>query len=357
MKKLAVLLALCLLLTGCADWMSGEYHSTTPHRVKNQPGDSSIPAISNLSQLQKELANIVESGVQEKLVSVQSYSAEQLDADMQQAISYIRSTHPIGAYAVDAISYELGSSGGVQAAAITVQYSRNPDELRSIKRALNMNEVEDNIGQALDQCDSGLVIRVRSYSELDFAQFVEDYMQEHPSFVMELPQVTVTTYPETGKDRVLDIRFVYQNSRETLRQMQRYVQPVFTSAGLYVSSEEESPAVKYARLYTFLMERNDYKQETSITPTYSLLRHGVGDSKAFAVVYARMCREAGLECLVVTGTHNSEARFWNIICEDGVYYHVDLLSPKGFVRYSDKQLAGYVWDYSAYPACGEQAAE
>ena len=45
------------------------------------------------------------------------------------------------------------------------------------------------------------------------------------------------------------------------------------------------------------MERYDYRIETSITPAYSLLRHGVGDSRAFAVVYAAMCQQAGLECL------------------------------------------------------------
>ena len=181
---------------------------------------------------------------------------------------------------------------------------------------------------------------------------MEDYAEQNPDQIMELPQVTAYFYPEQGSDRVVDIRFVYQTNREALRQMQIYVQPVFRSAELYVSSEEESDAVKYARLHTFLMERNDYKVETSITPTYSLLRHGVGDSRAFANVYAAMCRKAGLQCYVVSGTCNGEARFWNIIRDGDICYHVDLLNPSGFARFTDQQMNGYVWDYSAYPECG-----
>ena len=135
--------------------------------------------------------------------------------------------------------------------------------------------------------------------------------------------------------------------------MQSQVKPVFDSAALYVCGEG-SENQKFSQLYAFLMERFDYKVETSITPSYSLLRHGVGDSRAFATVYAAMCRAAGLECIVVTGTRSGEPWSWNIICEDGYYWHVDLLhSNEGgrFRKVLDADMEGYVWDYSAYPLC------
>ena len=103
------------------------------------------------------------------------------------------------------------------------------------------------------------------------------------------------------------------------------------------------------------MERFNYKVETSITPAYSLLCHGVGDSEAFATVFAAMCRNAGLECHTVSGTRAGEAWFWNMIREGDVYYHVDLLQSKAagqLQRWTDDQMQGYVWDYSAYPAAG-----
>ena len=100
------------------------------------------------------------------------------------------------------------------------------------------------------------------------------------------------------------------------------------------------------------MERFDYKIETSITPAYSLLRHGVGDSRAFANVYGAMCRSAGLECLTVTGTRNGEPWTWNMICDNGIYYHLDLTRCKedgSFCERAEGSMTGYVWDYSAFP--------
>jgi hypothetical protein len=204
------------------------------------------------------------------------------------------------------------------------------------------------------------VLRVGDYKDLDFVQLVSDFAMENPDVAMELPQVTVSVYPQEGTDRVVDIRFAYQTARDTLYTMRDYVEPVFRSAALYVSSEEESDSVKFARLYTFLKERNDYQVKTSIVPAYSLLRYGVGDSKAFAVVYAAMCRQAGLECHVVTGTRNGEPWYWNIVRNGELYSHVDLLCCReqgAFHSHSDGEMTGYVWDYSAYPVCLEPEPE
>ena len=176
---------------------------------------------------------------------------------------------------------------------------------------------------------------------------------------MEIPQVSQSDYG-TGRDRVLELIFTYQTSRDALRRMQSQVQPVFDAASLYVSGEGKDYQ-KFSQLYAFLMERFDYKVEISITPAYSLLRHGVGDSRAFATVYAAMCRSAGLECMTVTGTRSGEPWTWNIILDDGCYYHVDLLRSNvnsQFQEYTDTQMENYVWDYSAYPVCiGTEAEE
>ena len=172
---------------------------------------------------------------------------------------------------------------------------------------------------------------------------------------MEIPQTTVNIYPEEGVERIVELKFSYQNSRDALRGMQIQVSPVFTSAVLYVSGDG-TEYEKFTQLYSFWMERYDYQLETSITPAYSLLRHGVGDYKAFANVYAAVCREAGLDCVTVSGTREGEPRYWNLIQENGVYYHLDLLQSSDaghFRKMTEAEMQGYVWDYSAYT--GEEA--
>lgn len=356
MKKLALIVALCLLLTGCMSWMDGAAYSVEPHQEGPKKPEQSFPAVSTYAELLRVMETLVEQGAQTGLLSVERYSGNLLESGLKRAISYIMRSHPIGAYAVTDITYEVGSVGGRKALALTLSYSRSPEEIQAVRPAANMNEAAKLLYEALEDCETSLVLRIEQFRDVDFTQLIEDYAMESPATVMEIPTLTVTCFPETGVRRVVDLRLNYQTNRENLRNMQRYVQPIFTSASLYVSSEEEAAELRYERLYSFLLERNEYKLETSLTPTYSLLRHGVGDSKAFAVVYSAMCRRSGLDCMVVSGTRQGESRFWNIVNIDDVWYHVDLLAPGTFRCFSDEEMVGYVWDYSAYPECGAEEA-
>lgn len=357
MKRGLVLLVLvlCLLLSGCMSWMDGSYSSVNLHTQRQTQADDQAIEVSTYQALCRALSEIVEGETEKALVNVSKLDQSRVQEYMERAIDYVMGTNPIGAYAVEGIAYELGTSGGQPAVAVTVTYNSNKAEIRRISRASGMDEAKTFITEALDQCESDVVVWITNYGDMDFIQFVEDYADENPWLVMEVPQLTVSTYPETGSSRVLEISFTYQNSREALRNMQSQVRRLFTSAEYYVSGNDAAHE-KYSQLYTFLMERHEYTVETSITPSYSLLVHGVGDSKAFATVFSGMCRRAGLECLVVSGTSSAEPLFWNIVCVDGVYYHVDLLSCSAaghFRILTDDEMGGYVWDYSAYPACVE----
>lgn len=353
-RILTLFLVLCLLLSGCMSWMDGSYSSVKLHTERqNQPGDGAI-AVSGYTGLRDALAEMVESGAESVLMNVAQMDQDTVQTEMDRAVQYILNTNPIGAYAVESIRYEQGTSSGQPALAVTVQYNQNRAELRGLKSAKGMTEAQSLVAEALTQCESKVVMRVSQFRTADFEQYVRDYMEENPHTVMELPQLTVSTFPEVGTERVVEIVFTYQTGRDDLRTMQSRVRPLFTSAELYVSGTN-AEYDKYSMLYTFLMERHEYQIETSITPSYSLLIHGVGDSRAFAVAYAAMCRRAGLECRVVTGTCNGEPLFWNIVCVDGEYHHLDLIdcSRAGAFRlWGDEEMSGYVWDYSAYPKCG-----
>jgi hypothetical protein len=259
----------------------------------------------------------------------------------------------VGAYAVKSIAYELGTAGGVPAVVVTVEYNQNQSQLKKIRSVLGMNAAKNRITEALDNLEPNIVLRVANYEDVDYTQLVQDYAMERPDMVMEVPQVSASVYPDGGSIRVVELKFTYQTSRESLKSMQEYVQPKFSASELFVKIEEDN-SMKFARLYAFLMETTDYTVETSITPAYSLLRHGVGDSKAFASVYAAMCKKAGLDCQVISGTRAGEPWFWNIIQQEGQYYHLDLLrcyDSGGFQKSYDEEMTGYVWDYAAYPAC------
>lgn len=354
MKKIiSVLLiaATVFILTGCESWLSGEYSSVKPHEEYYDSQSRDYLSASSVSEIQEVLKEQVAKGTENCVIYISDLEYDRLDFAMKRAAYIVTEQDPIGAFAVEKIDYEIGTSTARTAIAVNIQYNRSRSEILRIKNTGNMDDAMAVIAEALEDCSANVVVQVQGYKDIDVTQKIQDYVDAHPDVCMEMPQVSVAAYPQTGAVRVLELTFTYQTSRDSLRTMQSYVRPVFSAANLNVSGEEEE-SVKFARMYSFLMERNDCQLETSITPAYSLLRHGVGDSKAFATVYAAMCNSAGLECHVITGTRSGEPWVWNLICENGEYYHVDLIHSNAagkLQRHSDNEMNGYVWDYSAYP--------
>jgi len=338
--------------------MNQSYVSVEPHREQRQTLQADVIMASDYLELLGALEDMIASGTEVAAIKVPEYPEDAIEYGMSRAVRHSMENDPIGSYAVENILYELGSSSGVPAVSVSISYRHNRSEIQKIRKAADTQAAERIVAEALKTYEPGIVILVENYELRDFIQFVQDYAAENPQTVMEIPQVSQSNYG-TGRDRVLELIFTYQTSRDALRRMQSQVQPVFDSASLYVSGEGEDHQ-KFSQLYAFLMERFDYKIETSITPSYSLLRHGVGDCRAFATVYAAMCRSAGLECMTVTGTRSGEPWTWNIVLDNGCYYHVDLLRSSvkdQFREYTDAEMGNYVWDYSSYPACIGTVAE
>lgn len=351
MKRLTVLvLVLALGLCGCTSLLDGNYVSVEVHQEQKTPEQSGMASVSNYGELREALLQMVNAGSENSVIQASGYDQTMLEKGMSMAVDYVRNVYPVGAYAVEDIHYEIGASGGKSAVSVAISYIHGRSEIRNIVTVRDATAARDKVAEILEKCESSVVIRIKGYSDWDVVQFVESYAAQHPDVVIETPEVAVGMYPESGTDRVMELKFTYQNSRDSLRQMQSQVEPYFAAAELYVSGNG-SEGQKYAQLYTFLMERYDYQIQTSLTPAYSLLCHGVGDCEAFARVYGAMCRQAGLECQVINGTKNGEPWSWNLICDNGVFYHVDLLESSAageFIKKTRDAMDGYVWDYSTY---------
>ena len=289
-------------------------------------------------------------------ISVAEYDRSALDGDVGRAVEKVRQENPVAAYAVSDVYWQIGTSAGETLVLLQVSYRHTEMEIKNILTVQDNAQAMDAIGQALHSCDAGIVLKIENYVAEVFQLAIESYATAMPQYVMEMPQVTVSVYPDSGVCRVVEIRFGYVNGRDVLLGMQEQVLTLFDSS-VNIASMTDTEKKRYTQLYALLLERfQKYTIETSITPAYSLLLHGVGDSRAFAVVFAAMCREAGLYCETVAGTKSGKLWYWNIVQIDGVYYHVDLLRSKGegSMRLLTDSIIneGYVWDFSAYPACG-----
>lgn len=355
MKRCAcLLLLLSLLLSGCNSWLDGSYVSVVPHEEQNNQIESQLQAVSSYSGLYRALKNMIRNGTESGLISVENYNQLVVARDMRLAAETIQVSDPFGAYAVQGIQFEVGTNAGKPAISVKIQYYHGRAEINNIKTTEVMSEAETEIARALDTCSSSLVLYIERYEERDLVQWVTDYATQYPHKVMELPQVSANLYPETGEQRIMELKFTYQTSREILRNMQSQVGRKFQDIGMRIRLAEDGK--KHTMLYTYLTEQfTEFRNEISITPAYMLLTQGVGDSAAFATLFAAVYKQADIENYLVTGTRDGEPWHWNIILVDGVYYHVDILRSirEGqFQIYTDAELTGYSWDYSVYPACG-----
>lgn len=352
MKRwLLMMLTISLLLSGCSGIRYGHFHMVEPYGAQSDQTGTQNISITNYDELCLALADLTKQGIKSQVLSFAQYDQSKLDQDMRRAIWQLQTYDPITAYAVEKITYEKGTSTGQSAVAVNISYIHDRAEIQKIQNAQDMKQAQQIIYVALNNCEAGVVLHLENYDATDFVQLVEDYAFQYPQMVMETPKVSATVYPKSGQQRVVELKFTYNNSRDTLRNMQSQVSSVFSAAELYAISK--GPTLKKAELfYSFLMERYDYQLATSMTPAYSLLCHGVGDDRAFAAIYAAMCEQTGLKCQVITGTRWGAPWSWNLVCVDGVYYHIDLLrcSEDGdFKPRMDADMEGYVWDFSAYP--------
>lgn len=358
MKRImACCLAVCLLFTGCASIFDGEHISTTPHEEQNSLQGSVNTQVDEYDELLEALISLAERGSRSGIVYVTNYDQELIERDMEKAARIALQKSPIAAYAVEEITWDLGMNRGQRAVAVNITYYHERPEIMKIRKVSDMEEAMQLLYRELGNSSAGTVMYVDYFANVDFVQLVEKFAFDNPQSVMETPQVAVSVYPQTGVSRVIELKFTYQNNRDDLRRFKTQV------SSHYVSSKElvdkESPDKEnFSRLYSHLMYRGfgEYKIETSITPAYSLIWDGTGDSRAFATLYAAICRLSELECQVITGTRNGEPWYWNLVEINGNYYHLDLLRShegEGFYLMLDNEMAGYVWNYSAHPATPE----
>lgn len=354
MGRIAIILlclCLCLGLGGCDLWMQGSYAHVSPHKMPDSSEDSERIEVSSYQTLYQALCGIVEKGTTGATVYYPNENKVTVQEYMESAVRQACTANPIGSYAVEKITYEVGTRGGVQAVALQITYDRSLSDIRYINRVAEVSDGIALIYDALDKCRPSATFFVENYSQTDFTQLVKNYVDANPDVCMEMPLVTVTMYPQEGQQRVVEVLFGYENSRDDLRAMQQTVAAAFDSALLSVTENAEN-AEKCAQLYRYLVLRYDpEKLNTSITPAYSLLHYGVGDSKAYATVYGAMCNKVGVECAVVVGTKDGKPHYWNAVKDGDGYLFVDFLQcalEGDFFLRTKEQMKNYVWDYSAY---------
>lgn len=354
MKRIAALLAavviVCGLLSGCDLWMSGEYLSVTPHDEQTEQAGDVITQVASYNQLRNVLAVNVASCVDKIIVSLSSFNEATVDFYIQTAINNVLKETPVGAYAVKQIDYEVGTSRGEPVVVFNMTYRFASMDILTMHKVRDSENVKELALDALQNKKDRVVLFVEDYTETNIEETVENYMLTHGDQLVEVPRYRISLFPEKGAERIVEMIFAYGTDKQLLKEKQEQLEKVLLEAE---SSEKYTQVLDfYEGYYAFLSKHATYVKESSSTPVYNLLCERKGDSRAFAMTFAALCRRADLECVVISGTYNSEHRYWNLVRFRGVYYHLDILAcmtDGNFVLKPASEMSGYQWDTEKYP--------
>ena len=167
-RKWIWVLALSLLLSGCS-WANQSFVSVEPHREQRQSQQTDVAEASNYLQLLQALEHIIASGTEVAAVKVPNYPQEGIEHGMNRAVTNSLQNDPVGSYAVEGISYELGTSNGVPAISFNISYRHNRSEIQRIRKAADTEAAERIVSEALKGYEPSIVILVEKYEKRDFA--------------------------------------------------------------------------------------------------------------------------------------------------------------------------------------------
>lgn len=355
----ALLLATALLLSGCSLYES-EYTYSEPYSGAIVSVGGNAAEVRNRSMLKSALLNLISAHAETGSLSFQHYSGSAVD-DLAAVCLEVRTENPLGAYAVDTISYDTSRIVSYYIADISISYQRTAEEIRSIQEVFSREEMEDTLRAAMENFDQKLLLRVYS-AGVDSSYFPalahELYFADPTATIVE-PEISVESYPDEGANRIYALTLRYGRAVSILPdKVRRLRAAVAELAAEAPDGTDAARALWCARTLYDLLQSGAEPEGVYAQTAYGALVEHSADSLGTALAMQALCTAVGVECRVVEGSAGSmgaERHYWNILTADGETGHTDVTTFGAqrpvFLLPDDSLWGTYIWDTAAYPAC------
>ena len=360
---LTVVLAVALLLTGCTALLERDYSTVTPHNaVPATEGDPSILRADSYQELVNALIYFVTGGVEEGTIRLYT-DTENVEPFLAGACLEVVHEDPLGAYCVEFITYTVDPVVTYSEAHVDITYRRTREQVASIVQATGVTAIRSELESALTTFAPERVLRI-SYFEEDEAYIQELARQAYygvPACALGMPEVAVSIYPQTGRQRIVEILLTYPLEHSELERRREELKETLEELAWDLAGRSDLPLAAAQAL----LEQGRYDPEGG-NCTDDLFLTGCADSEGLALAYAALCRQLELPCHVAQGTLDGEPRFWNVVQTEEGWRHLDLSAPEQedaedggdpepVPLYTDRALLelGYLWEEGTLPLCIE----
>lgn len=355
MKKrlLCVLLCAALSLTGCTSMLERDYVSVSPHNSTiTDAGSTSALRVENYQELVNSLSYLISVGSENGVIRLYM-DADQAEDDLRAARLEVLQEYPLAAYAVENITYETDPVVTFIEARVTFTYCRTQQQIASIVPVTGIAAVRAALTAALTRFSSECVLRI-SYFDQD-GDYIRDLIQQiyyaNPATALEYPDMEITVYPNSGKQRIVEIVFQYETDSTLLSERVLLLEQACQRlADQLTASGNVTPSAAINAVLNAGGHRSD-----GGSTAYDALLDGGADSEGLALAMAAVCAKLDIPCKTARGLHNGQLHFWNVVSTENGWRHIDLSrqnTVSGF--YTDEQwlASGYLWLESSLPFCG-----
>ena len=163
MKKIIVFLLLCgaLLLSGCG-LLRREYSRTEPHSATYYEGDRrDVLRAESYQDLVNDLLLLVAAHAEEGTVWYYAEEETDLSREAQRACAEVQQETPLGAYALDYLTYTVDDGGrGYNQLRFTAGYRRTLQQIQSIVHATGGAALTDLLRAAAQNGGKELVVQM-----------------------------------------------------------------------------------------------------------------------------------------------------------------------------------------------------
>ena len=354
MKKrlLCALLCACLTLSGCAPMLARDYVSVTPHKsTTTDAGSSSALRVETYQELVNSLSYLISSGADEGVVRLYMQTPQAED-DLSAARLEVLQELPLAAYAVENISYEIEPLLTYTEARVSISYSRTQQEISSILSVTGISAVRSALSTALSQFSPECVLRISFFDQGEdyVLDLIHQLYYENPDYAQGFPDLDVNIYPNSGRQRIVEVTFGYETSAALLSDRVLLLdQACQRIIGTLNAAGSGSPTTAADAV----LSAGGYLPDGGSTG-YSALLEGGANAEGLALAYASVCSRLGISCKVARGLYNGQPHFWNVVSTEVGWRHIDLSRPNALATFStDEGWAeeGYLWLESSLPAC------
>ncbi len=366
MKRLFALVssaALLVSLAACKAFDKSYYELSdyTPPAEESVEADTDY--ISDYDALKRAIVWLVSEHRSSAQLQFQNYDGN-ISRDISQACWEVKSSTPLGAFAIDYTSCDLSRIVSFYQADLYITYRRSAEQMDALEQLSGLTELSRRLNEALHASESYLVLELASATLS--AEGVHDLVREayYGDALASpcLPTAEVGIYPEGGVEHIVEIRLDYGKDAEALETLRAELRQSCAAAmaetGASGESSDESgaqsPRAQADRLYAaclYLASHCVYDPQGGAT-AHDALVGGRANAEGMALACQALCEYMNIDAQVVSGRLDNENHFWNIVTVDGLRCHVDMTDPNNsFLVGDEKMLGRYWWDTGRYGAC------